>query len=186
MTREELNKRLIKVKGRSIQAKAIPMDSGRRGKNHIETTSEYEGEEFDDFFDFEEDLVNMESSRRQVERMEMEKVKAIENQPQIEIIEEDYEVEEEVEPSYFIIDLLDEKHERSGDDNSFFIFDEPLEEEVKEEVKEDLNKKYDDVVGFSFEYCAFIKQDETQCKRQAPKNGKYCGTHRKYIEKHSE
>jgi hypothetical protein len=122
MTRDELQKRLVRVKGQPLFNRAAPMESGRRGQNHVETESDYEGEEFDNFFDFEEDLADMEMARRQVERIEMDRIKYMEQNPE-ELIEPKIENEEEIESSYFVMDEPEEDSGPSGDENSFFIFD---------------------------------------------------------------
>ena len=152
----------------------------RRGENFVEVESDYEGDEFDNFFNFEEDLAGMESARRQVERLEMEKIKNNEFLANTNI--ENEEVPEE--PTYFVMGELKEPEQKSGNDNVFFVFNEL--DDAEPELIEEEQKKYDDVVGFEFEYCSFVKKNGDRCKRQAPKDNKYCGTHRKYITKYGE
>jgi hypothetical protein len=198
MTRDEVKKRMIKIEGRPLHQRAGPMQANRRGLNYIKTEEEYEAEDFDSFFDFEEDLAGMEAARKQVEKLEYEKMMAIEAgqvapEEQEEIKEEAFEIEEEIEEdagSFFVME-----------EEGFFTLDEVEEvEEVEEQTPEppviietppevsepDESKKdgYTEVSGFEFKYCAFIKKDGIQCRRQAPKKSEYCSTHRKYIEKH--
>ena len=172
MTREELKKRLIKIKGTPLPPRVRAMDGLRRGTNYVKTESDYETEDFDTFFDFEEDLAGMESARKQVEKLKMDQILSNNFEPT------DDEVEEVAEEPYFIME------EAIPDYNPFFIMEE-FEEELDSEL-ENSSKKYDDVNGFEFKYCSFIKGDGEQCKRQAPKDGEYCGTHRKFIKKHGQ
>jgi hypothetical protein len=180
MTREELQKRLIRISGQSQHNKAIPKNMNRRGENFIEVESDYEADEFDNFFNFEEDLADMESARRQVERFEMEKIK---NEELITI--ENKKNNEDLEQSFFVMSEFNEVEKKSGDENIFFTFNE-LEEIIVVESEKVTKNKYNDVVGFEFEYCSFVKKDGVKCKRQSPKNSEYCSTHRKYIDKHGK
>ena len=73
----------------------------------------------------------------------------------------------------------------------FIVMDdsENLEEEVisgfieMEDVAENVGAKgsYTDVKGFEFIRCQHIKDNDEQCKRQAPKGGEHCSAHRKKI-----
>ena len=74
----------------------------------------------------------------------------------------------------------------------FIVMDdsEPMEEPVEasgfiemESVPDVVAEKgsYMDVKGFEFVKCQYIKNNDEQCKRQAPKGGEYCSAHRKKI-----
>lgn len=73
MTRNEAKKRLTKIKGIPLKPSIGPRDEGRKGFSKVEYVNEYESE-FDNFFDFEEDLSDMEAARKQVERIEEQKI----------------------------------------------------------------------------------------------------------------
>ncbi len=181
MTKYELQKRLVKITGQAPHSRAIPKNLNRRGENFVETESDYEGDEFDDFFNFEEDLADMEAARRQVERLEMEKIKDREAKADKGIKDE----EDEDKTLFFVLEEFNQETKESGNEDSFFTFEEYQDLEPKL-IEEDSKKKYNDVIGFEFRYCSFIKKDGNRCKRQSPKESEYCGTHRKYIERHSK
>ena len=73
MTRNEAKKRLVKIKGVPLKPLIGPRVETRKGTSKVEYVNEYESE-FNDFFEFEEDLSEMEAARRQVERLEEEKI----------------------------------------------------------------------------------------------------------------
>ena len=194
MTRDELKKRLIRVKGVPLKKIYSPKEVTRRGLNHVEITED-ESAKYDDFFGFESDLAEVESARVQMENLEKRKMIEAKLNPVYEITEDvpeekessiildgiDYNEEEtateEAEESFLMFDIPDELEEGpSGDDSSFLIFEEPNIDELI--VTEKKNPK--------FKQCAFIKADEAPCKRQAPKSHDYCSSHRKMLEKRNK
>ncbi len=112
----------------------------------------------DSFFDFEEDLSGLKPAGEQFAEAEN-------NQPFIEMESSDKEsskVEENI--NSMTEDVLDS-------------YNEPivmLEPDTFVEL-EDVEKK-----TFEFKVCKHIKDDGEQCKRQAPKKGEYCSSHRKF------
>lgn len=214
MTNEELKKRLKYISATPQKKIVKPRDELRRGVNKIESSSEYDIDEFDDFFEFEEDLSEMESARKQVERMESLKAD-----------EPSEEVSPNPEEGSGFITFDDESDGKSGDDSSFLMFGEysdeeavekPPEEKLEEEVSSDTAKVSEEVNAepneeiceeskkisqeiarknfmaeskivnvtkgkFDFKHCVYIKDNEEQCKKQAPKHSDYCVTHRKVL-----
>lgn len=177
MTKEELQKRLKYIAATPLPERIAPRDDGRRDANSIDNIDESAVSDFDSFFDFEEDIADLESARQQTERFEAARLKKersdelirLKNNPEPEeesflMFEEDDEPIEEVEPSFIMFE----------------------EEELSETIVEPLEPtKYNEVKGFDFKYCKFIKSNGEQCKRQSPKIGDYCGTHRKLLDKQS-
>lgn len=181
MTLEEVKKRLIAVRGQSQREQVAGRSRGRRGINHVEIDSEFEGDEFDDFFDFEEDLAGLESARSQAEKARYNEMFLNDN---IRKLDEEIVLPESVLESFFTLDDVVADDVQSGDQDSFFSFDEieVKSDNIKElEIPIENNEKtnYTKVAGFDFKYCSFIKKDGQQCKRQAPSDGEYCKSHRK-------
>lgn len=73
MTRSEAKKRLIRIKGIPLKPTIEPRAEVRRGSSKVEYVNEYESE-FANYFDFDEDLLEMEAARKQVERIAEEKI----------------------------------------------------------------------------------------------------------------
>lgn len=73
MTRNEAKKRLVKIKGVPLKPLIGPRVESRKGMSKVEYVNEYESE-FADYFDFDEDLMEMEAARKQVERVAEEKI----------------------------------------------------------------------------------------------------------------
>jgi len=179
MTRDQLKKRLIKVKGKPLNKKASSVDANRRAPNYVENTlPPHEDSKFESFFGFEQEIAELESARKQIERIKEREVKEQRRAKELGIsLESEKEIEEE---SYFIIpDDIEEN--KSGDNSSFFTF-----EEEKGSRDDSEKAVYTQVKGFEFKYCKFIKANGEQCKRQSPKNGEYCGTHRKMVDKQKD
>ena len=59
------------------------------------------------------------------------------------------------------------------------IYNEPVSGFIEMEEAHKDKEKYTEVSGFNFVRCKHIKNNNEQCKRQAPKNGEYCSSHRK-------
>ena len=187
MTKEELKKRLKFIKATPLVPKIPPREVSRRNVNKVSNLSEYDDGAFDSFFDFEEDLSDLESARLQVERIETARINAENKARLLEMAEPWEEDGEEEEPSFLVMEEDDEE-EKSGDESSFFIFEEEIEEVIEESSEENVEEvtkelSYTEVKGFEFQYCKYIKSNGEQCKRQSPKNGDHCGTHRKMLKK---
>ena len=182
MTNEELKKRLVVIRGIPLEKKVSSKEVTRRDLNHVEVQ---ESEDmFDSFFEFEEDLSQIESARVQMEKLEKQKLIEEKLSTDIPIIEDKEIVPEE--ESFLMLELPEEEDEPLGSEDSFLVFPEETEEKAQEEeVSEDKAGPETEVKEEgsmpSFKQCAFVKTDDERCKRQAPKKSDYCSAHRKML-----
>jgi hypothetical protein len=194
VTKEELQKRLKFIAATPIKESVGARDNLRRGTGKVEVTTDASVSEFDSFFDFEEDIADLESARQQVERVEAARLKKENNQKILELNSKSEEEESSEDQSFLMLEEDDVQEETTT--SGFLVFEEESAEEVVEskesESKEDETivtveradgSNYTKVKGFDFKYCKYIKSNDEQCKRQAPKAGDYCGTHRKLLGK---
>lgn len=164
---------MSRVEATPLQAKVDPLNNNRRGKNHVDMSTEEELSH-DDFFDFERDLVDIKSSRSLAADAPGSQsffttdsytgnTSAVDEKPQPSfIMMEEAEEEEEPVPSFgMILDELDN------------------EETNNEIIDEALDAAH--LVGFAFVRCGATKGNGERCKRQAPKGFSTCsiGAHRK-------
>lgn len=176
MTRNELKKRLKQIKATPLATKAEPTNALRRDVNYVAAVAEEENR-FDNFFDYEEELVELESAREQMAKLSQ-------LNPGNTFIEESIVVPEE-SPFFFEIDLSPPPIS-----DGFFQFDE-IEENITEPeiILEEINaENSSELITFEpelsgFKYCEYMKTNDIQCKRQAPKTSKYCAAHRKMLKK---
>lgn len=174
MNQNELRSRLKFIKGRSAPSKADPISVGRRGKNYIEMEEETPTDQFDDFFDYEKELSGLESSRSQFS-------KAFSSYEE-DNIENNYNLNQNTSNKFIAMEEeVEATEEYPSVTPSSFI----LEEEIIENDEDNQKRKYNDVVGFDFVYCAYIKKDGNRCRRQSPKDKEYCSTHQRMINKTS-
>lgn len=193
MTRNELKKRLKMIEGTPLPDRITPIKVLRRGSNYIQMEEE-STKSYDDFFDFEKDLVeeDLAPSRNLAAAA-----------PGSEFFLEEKELEQP-EPSFLTMEEDSSKNEISSLVVMEEIVEEPEEviEETKlsnefitdEEILEIMNaaepqasvKDYRNVKGFDFIQCEYIKNNGEQCKRQAPKGKTICSLHKKMIEKRNE
>lgn len=110
MTRNEAKKRLTKIKGVPLKPIIEPRVEVRKGMSRVEYVNEYESE-FNDFFEFEEDLSELEAARKQVERIEEEKILHAARMRRLGI--ESNESEESESDSFYTI--IDEEENESVD-----------------------------------------------------------------------
>lgn len=152
------------IEATPLKNRAKTADRSRRGENHVVMDEEdCELEKYDTFFDYEEDLAELKPSGEQY--MEM-----IDSDPYIQLEEKDDE--EDVSDASVVM-------EDAAEASSVV-----MEEAVELPYNHQESSTYMDVVGFEFIQCEFVKSDGGRCKRQAPKGGSICSTHKKYIEKH--
>ena len=128
MTKEELQKRLKYIEAKPVKAQVAPRETSRRDINTIENKDEYEISEFDSFFEFEKDIAELESARKQMEKLEAAKLKSEQSEEVLNTNNEDFEEESES----FLIFEEDEDY-KSGDESSFFTFEESDDEESVDE-----------------------------------------------------
>lgn len=174
MRRKELLKRLRKVEGTPPVKKVGPIKVMRRDYNYVELLEDT-SEEYDDFFDYEQDILADDEDFGPSARELAEQAPGAESF--FEMSESDKEVSSENSEGsglgLIVMETVVEKEEPVG----FTIF---LEETEEESVDEPEYKK---VVGFEFIQCDYIKKDGAQCKRQAPKNETICSIHKRMLAK---
>jgi hypothetical protein len=189
MTKDELMKRLIRIEATPVKVSPPPRDVTRREFNTIDQEDQYQISEFDPIFDFEKEVEDLKPARDQaVEELAYEESKSIQN---------------------FLVLEEDNSQTKSGIEDSFFVFDDietitttNIEEEIpkiekvvlseniasgEEEVSLSLNKQLE-LEGSvnTFKFCKYVKENGEACKRQSPKNGDYCSSHRKVLAKQTE
>jgi hypothetical protein len=164
MTEEQRRKRLKLIKATPLKDRVRPIEVSRRGKNYVAIEME-ENSDFDDFFDFEEDLAKYESARKQSASAASAHTFFESSAPPFEEAPGFLVMEDEV-PSAIV---------RPRSEPTPVVFEEVVSNEEP--------KKYTDVVGFQFIRCEYLKKDGEQCKRQAPKGKTICSSHRKMIKK---
>ena len=158
MISKKLQNRLKHIKATPLKNRVQTSTFSRRDGNYV--IMEEEGSEldkYDTFFDYEEELADLKPSGEQYTEM-------IDSEP-------------------FVI--LEEKMEDNSDIFEPITMEEHnVEADVNLLIDNEASKKYTDVVGFEFVQCEFTKKDGIRCKRQAPKGGSICSTHKRYIDKH--
>jgi len=183
MTREELQRRLKFIKGQPLKEKVRPTEALRRGINSIDISKENESD-FDDFFEFEEDIADMVSARKQFERMELQKMTdGLTEQPSQEVVDEPIVIsDDDLTSGFLVLEEADEHTEEHSNETK--TAEEP---EAIAEKNDDLEKESTDNGPVfnpnDIKNCGYTKSDGAQCKRQAPKNFDFCSSHRKMLEK---
>lgn len=180
MTKNELKKRLKKVKATNLPNKGATNNFLRRDFNYVAPDAENDDTKFDNFFDFEEELVGLESARDQ-----MKKISENFYSPQI----DDTFINPAESTSYFELDVST-PIESSIES---FIQLEEIEDSINDSIAEInaekdflpiIEKEVESVESLGgFKQCEYVKPNEERCKRQAPKTKIYCAAHRKMIEK---
>lgn len=174
MTRDKLKKRLTRIEATPLPPTVPPVNNNRRGDNYVDMNVE-EVLSHDDFFDFEQDLVELKSSRNL----------AAEAPNSYEFFHTDDVVSasesKKPEQSYIVMEEVPEekKPKLSG-----IILEELDDEETNIETS-NVESPQAKAVGFVFVQCEATKKNGERCKRQAPKNSTICSIHRKQIEKKS-
>lgn len=196
MTRDELYKRIVRIEATPLIQKADPRSSGRREFSDIDLTPEHELSEFESFFEFEKDIVEIESARKQLERLGHIEIIEPNNESCI-ILEEVSGAKEGSEDSFFSFDEIEEVIENIDNEESVnnITTNDTIKEEVIEgseltnttentEIKmQDFEVAQIKEPSVNFKFCKYIKVDGESCKRQAPKDGEYCSSHRKVLAK---
>ena len=162
MTRDRLNKRLFRIKATPLNIIPNPIDNNRRGKNYIEINID-ERNSYEDFFDFEKDLVELESSRSLASNAYNSKDFFDDDNDDKNISSVLTDTISKKENIKYIVmeELLSESHQHTSG-----LY---LEELDEIEENEDFEKNI-----FEFIQCTAIKGDGERCKRQAPKGHTTC------------
>lgn len=196
MTRDELYKRIVRVEATPLIQKADPRSSVRREFSTIDLTPEHELSEFESFFEFEKDIVEIESARKQLERLGHLELTEPNNDSCI-ILEEVSGVKEGDEDSFLVFDEVEEVIENidNGESVNNITTNDAIKEDITEgseliSTTEQTEVKMQDFEvapikepSVNFKFCKYIKADGESCKRQAPKDGEYCSSHRKVLAK---
>lgn len=170
MNPQRLKTRLKFVEGTPLKNRAKTKSMTRREiKNINQDLAADPNDKFDTFFDYEEELAEMQPSSEQFAQMEeLNSFTQLEDHDNENIVETD----DQISLSFLVMEEID-----------LFV----MEEDFKEtpiKTSEDANKKdMKKESKFNFIQCDFIKDDGNRCKRQAPKNGTTCSVHRKLLKK---
>jgi hypothetical protein len=160
MIQPKLKSRLKFIKATPLPDRAITATKSRRDNNFvIMDQKDDEGQKYDTFFDYENDLADLKPSREQYSEHANE-------EPYV--VLEDAEVEAVSSPITM----------EASPESPIMAVNNSVENEASK-------NKYTDVVGFQFIQCSFVKDDGNRCKRQAPKGAEICTPHRKMIKKNS-
>lgn len=160
MNRDKLQKRAHIIKGGDKKLYPLPVKAMRRGKNHVENVEEINELKFDNFFEYEKDLSELESAREQALKSHIDEGG-------------------HYEPGKFKDDLSEFRDSIIINTNNGIIMEELSSEEASPIVMEEADNVKPAVKAVAFKQCSFIKTDGKRCKRQAPKQNEYCAAHRK-------
>lgn len=189
MTKNELLKRLKRIKASELRVEPEPINVMRRGENYVEMELE-ESFDHEDFFDFEKDLVEAISSRELAASAPGSDA-FLENSGNDVVVATDND--KKSGPGFMIMEEEEIEVPKVTVSPSLIILEEIEEEEVAKDLDKETNnddisedkKDYRHTVGFKFVQCEFIKGNGERCKRQAPKNNTICSIHQKFINKKS-
>lgn len=161
MISKKLKERTFLIKGTPLPQRTTEAFKNRRGVAGIVMEEEVNlSDKYDTFFDYEDDIADLKPSGEQYAEM-------IDKDPYV-ILEEKEESADSLAENYTSTPSLP-----------------TILEDIEVEVEEPVIKN-NGAVGFEFIQCSFTKKDGNRCKRQAPKGGSICSTHKRYIEKHKE
>jgi hypothetical protein len=169
MTKNELRRRMTRIKATPLPPKVEPVNNNRRGNNYVDMNME-ENLSHDNFFEFEKDLVELQSSRSLAASAHgahdfFATGDIMATKPVI------------AAPSYMV---MDDRPEEIVPPASGIMLDEIEEEETNiESIGEGVITAKE--VNFKFIQCGAIKSNGERCKRQAPKGFETCSipAHRK-------
>jgi hypothetical protein len=156
--KDQLKNRQKFISATPLPDRATSKIFSRKPTNGITLIDDDSGlDQYDSFFDYEEGLSGLKSAGEQFAEEEI-------NRPFIEMETSD-------EKSSKVEENTNSMTEEVLDSSSEPII--MLEPDTFVEL-EDIKKK-----TFEFKVCKHIKDDGAQCKRQAPKSGEYCSSHKK-------
>ena len=159
MHKDQLKNRLKFVPATPLPDRAVVKVFSRKQANGIEMVDEETySEQFDSFFDFEEDLSGMRPAGEQF-------IEAENSQPFVEMESSDHS---------------DKKSNEKADSMTEEVLDRSNEPIIMLEPDSFVEMQDSEKKTFEFKACKHIKDNGEQCKRQAPKNGEHCSSHRKF------
>jgi len=159
MTKSKLKQRLKRITASSRIEISSPVRTMRRDYNYVEMEID-ESIEYDDFFEFEKDLLEMKPSR--------ELIKEAPNS-------HDFEIKPEPPTPFMVLEQKPKK-------KAVISFEREPDEKLLESDS-DVKKDYTFTVGFEFVQCSAIKKNGERCKRQAPKGADICSVHKKILKR---
>lgn len=151
MRRADLKKRNHIISGTPMSIEPEAKDSGRRGLQSVFEEKEEYDVAYDDFFEFQKDLDELEASNEAARRAEIYGE-----------IGGDYNEREHTEPGFIVMEEDDEEKDPYTDFS-------PIIMEHYEEIS----------APTDFKRCVHVKSDGERCKRQAPKISDLCSAHRR-------
>ena len=159
MHKDQLKNRQKFIPATPLPDRAVSKVFSRKPTNGITLVDEdSELDQYDSFFDYEEDLSGLKPAGEQF-------IESENNQRFIEMESSDDDLEKVEEKS---ISMTENTLDRSNEPIIMLEPDSFVE-------MQDVEKK-----TFEFKVCKHIKDNGDQCKRQAPKSGEYCSSHRKF------
>ncbi len=159
MHKDQLKNRQKFIPATPLPDRVVSKVFSRKPTNNIVLAEDESGlDQYDSFFDYEEDLSGLKPAGEQF-------IEAENNQPFIEMESSDIESEKVEEK---IDSMTEEVLDRSNEPIIMLEPDSFVE-------MQDSEKK-----TFEFKTCKHIKDNGEQCKRQAPKSGDHCSSHRKF------
>lgn len=165
MTRDELLTRTIYIEATPRMDRAKPIKIRTRGSNIIPDQGNHPSEDFEDFFDYEKEMLELTPARNTVVADIEHMSPAINSVNFPPVISEQKEDFEEINTGFVV---MTKKEAQTIDKN--------------DNIESD---NVDSKTLFEFFQCEFSKENGERCKKQAKKGQKYCATHRKFLEKNT-
>jgi len=163
MTRDELITRTVYIEATPRTDRAKPMKVRSRGANIIQEQTGHPSEDFDDFFDYEKEMLEMTPARNTVS-LDLDHVT-----PNAKVAEKEEELEE-INTGFIVMEKkqepIIEKNDNIESDNI---------ESNNVEAK----------TSYEFIQCQFSKENGERCKKQAKKGQEFCATHKRFVAKHN-
>lgn len=174
MIPKKLSKRITFIEGKPLDDRGKITTFSRREPNNISPqTYITPQEEFESFFDYEEELSGLKPSSEQFANIFNDQENEEINEP---LSDNNFVQMEEAEKEE--TNNINNKEKVSEINTSFIVMEDvdPLIMEYCEE--KNTNNISNTEMPFEFIQCSFIKKDGNRCKRQAPKGGTLCSSHR--------
>jgi hypothetical protein len=157
--KDQLKNRQKFIPATPLPDRAVSKVFSRKPTNGVTLVDEEsELDQYDSFFDYEEDLSGLKPAGEQF-------IQSENNQPFIEMESSDIE---------------SEKVEEKMDSMTEEVLDRSNEPIIMLEPDSFVEMQDSEKKTFEFKTCKHIKDNGEQCKRQAPKNGDHCSSHRKF------
>lgn len=169
---KDLNKRIKFFQGVAKPKYELSKEKVRRELGIVSNIPENYFSEFDNFFEFDDELLETEAARRQFEKIEEDKLinekrqQSLKTQDDSCILFEEESILEEI------------KEEIKEEINNFLSLEESEPEEEKTIIVSDNLKQTKPLI---LKICQFKKENGETCKRQSPHFSDYCKVHRKIM-----